>query len=158
VNTWKVIFATMVIFGAGVVTGALLVKHSGRAQPVHATRTGLGVRPFQTNSPGGMRTEFLRRAERELDLNPQQRERIDNIIVASQDRSRKLMEPVSPLLREELKRTKEEFRAVLSPEQQTRFDEMLKQEKHPRDQRHSQPQRDRQPENSGTIEGAPKHP
>lgn len=119
-NTWKVILATMVIFAAGAFTGALLVRHS-----VHARQ-----------GPGGIRLEFLRRMERDLDLTAQQRERIDKILKESQEQTRRIMEPVSPALHAELQRTKDEFRQVLTPEQQARFDQLLK---HPQRGAHRPP-------------------
>src|SRR2546428_576587 len=108
----------MVIFGAGVVTGALVARHSERIQvnPRQHNGTG-GTRVAPAYSAGGIRLEFLRRAQRELDLNPEQRERIDKILKESQERSREIMEPVTPELRAELQRTKDEFREVLTPEQ-----------------------------------------
>jgi len=110
VNTWKVILATLVIFAAGAVTGALLSRHL-----VHP-RFG----------PGGMRLEFLRRMERDLDLTPEQQERIGKILKESQEHTRSIMAPVTPALHAELQRTKEAFRQALTPEQQTRFDQLLK--------------------------------
>ena len=109
-NTWKVILATIVIFAAGALTGALVVRHTEPAK--------FGA--------GGMRLEFLRRMERDLDLSPEQRERIDKILKEGQEHTRKAMEPVAPAVHAELQRTKEEFRAVLTPAQQGRFDELLK--------------------------------
>jgi hypothetical protein len=134
VNTWKVILATMLIFGSGVITGGLLVRKSER---VRTPRTGqnLAVRQVQPGSPGGMRLELLRRMERDLDLSPEQRELADKIIKESQERTRKIMEPVSPQMRDELQLTKERFRAVLTPEQRLRFDELSKQPQRPRDSR-----------------------
>ncbi len=99
-NTWKVIFATVVIFGAGVVTGGLLVKYSVQTPPRQPHgQTNRAVQPI---SAGGIRIEFLRRVERDLSLTPDQREQIDKIITASQERSKKLMEPIQPRIREEL--------------------------------------------------------
>lgn len=137
-NTWKVILATMVIFAAGVVTGGLLslqLQHSGSEtrQRVSAPRSS------QTNSPGRQRLEFLRRAQRELNLNADQRERVDKVLKESQERTRKLMEPVSPMLKQELERTKIEFREVLNPKQQKKFDELLKKQTHARDPRRPAP-------------------
>jgi Spy/CpxP family protein refolding chaperone len=132
VNTWKVIFATVVIFGAGVITGALVVKYAAQT-PVHASRPGGNrVSPI---SAGGIRIEFLRRVERDLTLTADQREQIDKIIAASQERSKKLMEPIQPKIREELQETREQFRAVLNPEQKIRFDELLKQQQQQQRQR-----------------------
>ena len=131
-NTWKVIFATVVIFGAGVVTGALVVKYAAQT-PVHAPRPGGNrVSPI---SAGGIRIEFLRRVERDLNLTVAQREQIDKIITAAQERSKKLMEPIQPKIREELQETREQFRAVLNPEQKIRFDELLKQQQQQQRQR-----------------------
>lgn len=136
-NTWKVILATMVIFAAGVVTGGML---SWRLQHNYLMpRQRPGYRPAQPLSPGGLRLDFLRRAQRELDLTPQQRERIDKLLKEGQERSRKLMEPVTPQLREELGRIKQEFLQVLTPEQRERFDGLIKKQPHPREQRR-QPQ------------------
>ena len=146
-NTWKVILATMVIFGTGVVTGGLLVRHveHGRdRRPQHAANA---VRPGQPLSPGVMRIEFLRRMERELDLAPGQREPIDRILKEGQERMKKLMETVEPHRREELKRTIEEFRGVLTPEQQKRFDDLLKQQQQrAREQRKAGTQREHPPQ------------
>jgi Spy/CpxP family protein refolding chaperone len=130
VNTWKVILATMVIFGAGVVTGGLLVRHT--APPPHSPRPASPkAGPV---SPSGLRMEVLRRVERELDLTPPQRAEVDRIISASQERTKKLMEPITPQLHAELQQTKDAVRAVLTPEQQPRFDELLKQQQQkPRD-------------------------
>ena len=62
----------------------------------------------------------------------EQKEQADKVISASVERTRKLLEPVSPQLREELQHTRTEFRALLTPEQQAKFDEMVKQQGHPR--------------------------
>jgi hypothetical protein len=135
VNTWKVILATLVIFVAGLVTGGVLVVYSGRS---------LITRPPRTNSQraslataGGMRLEFLRRMQRDLDLTADQREHVDKILKESQERSRKIMEPVSPSLREEFQRTKEEFREILTADQRARFDDLFKHQQRPHEQRRS---------------------
>ncbi len=149
-NTWKVILATMLIFGTGVVTGGLLVRqtHRMRMQAPPGGTAGW-TRSGQANSAGGMRVEFLRRLERDLDLTADQQERIDRILKDSQERTRKLMEPVSPRLREELKQAQEDFREVLNPRQKKRFDELLRQQQErPRESRNPPLQRDRPPEGS----------
>src|SRR4029077_18333666 len=123
----------MVIFGAGVVTGGLLVhkyavnaseravaspeEHSHPPRAPHMSGTNRPVLP----PAAGMRLEFLRRAQRELDLTAEQRETVDKIMKESQERTRKIREPAQPQLREEVKRTKEDFLGVLTPEQRTRF-------------------------------------
>jgi hypothetical protein len=136
VNTWKVIFATVVIFGAGVVTGGLLVKYSVQTPPRPHGQANRAVQPI---SAGGIRIEFLRRAERDLNLTSDQREQVDKILAASQERSKKIMEPVQPKIREELQQTREQFRAILNPEQKIRFDELLKQQQQQRQREQHRP-------------------
>lgn len=135
-NNWKVILATMVIFGTGVVTGGLLVRHAERGRDRHPQRIGGAVRPAQPLSAGVLRIEFLRRMERELELTPGQREPIDRILREGQERTKKLMDTVEPRRREEFKKTIEEFRTVLTPEQRKRLDTLIKQQQQrTRDQR-----------------------
>ena len=130
----------MVIFATGVVTGGLLVGHAERIRAPHPPRNLPLVRPAQAQSAMGMRREeFLRRAGRDLGLTTEQRERVDKILKESQERTKKIM---NPFLREELQRTKDEFREVLNPDQRPRFDEMLKQQQQQqrtRDVRRTQP-------------------
>jgi Spy/CpxP family protein refolding chaperone len=138
----------MVIFGMGVVTGGVLVRHVEHGRDRRPQRTANAVRPGQPVSPGLMRFEFLRRMERDLDLAPAQREPIDKILKEGQDRMKKIMETVEPRRREALNRTVEEFRGVLTPEQQKRFDDLLKQQQQrAREQRKAAPPRDRPPQN-----------
>jgi Spy/CpxP family protein refolding chaperone len=127
VNSWKIIFATVVIFGAGVLTGALVTQFAPSGYSSRHQRSFQGQR-LELGSAGGMRLEFLRRMQRDLDLTAEQRERVDKILKQSQDRTRKLMEPVSPQLHQELQRAKAEFREALTAPQQARFDELLKQQ------------------------------
>ena len=153
-NTWKVILATLVIFASGVVTGGLLAIYSGRSfvsRPQHPS----APRPQQPVSPGGMRLEFLRRMQRDLDLTPEQRERIDKILKESQEHTRKIMEPVSPALREEFQRTKEEFRQVLTTDQRARFDELFKHQQRPRDQQRHPAAPAQHPPDTSVVTNAP---
>src|SRR3974390_1870148 len=101
----------MVIFGAGGVAGGLLVGHFEQAPPPPHPNTPAGPRPGQAMSPGGMRLDLLRRVVKDLDLTPEQRDRVDKILKESQERTRKV---ISPFLREELQRTTAEFREALT--------------------------------------------
>ncbi|HWI55679.1 MAG TPA: hypothetical protein VNZ22_00530, partial [Bacillota bacterium] len=145
-NSWKVILATMVIFGTGVVTGGLLVRHSERIRPLRPPHASTTVRPTPVPSAGGMRLEFLRRVQRELNLTPDQQKHVERLLKDSQERTRRLVEPVAPQLRQEIQRTKEDFREVLTESQRTRFDELLKQQQRPREPRHQQSTHERSPE------------
>jgi len=141
----------MVIFGAGVITGGLIVRRAEARQPVRrATPVESRQTTFAVPNVGGVRLELLRRLQRELDLTPQQRVQVDHILRESQERTRKLMEPITPRLREEVQRAKIEFRAVLNPGQQARFDELLKQQQRPRESRREKNDRQTGPAGGGT--------
>ena len=131
----------MVIFGTGVVTGGLLVRFAERGRERHPQRVATAVRPAQPALAGVMRIEFLRRVERELALTPAQREPVDRILRDGQERMKKLMDTVEPRRREEYKKTIEDFRVVLTPEQRKRLDGLLKQQQQQRarDQRKAAP-------------------
>jgi Spy/CpxP family protein refolding chaperone len=125
VSYWKVILATLVIFCSGLVVGALLVKKSAR--------TGLNSRPLHnvsTNTPISLwhqqQREFLRRMDHELGLNPEQRVKIEKILKDSQERTKQIREKIAPEMREELKNVREQIRTELTPEQQEKFEEVVK--------------------------------
>ena len=118
----------MVIFGCGVVTGALLMKTE---LPPAGVPAELAQHPStSTNQPPPLaqiqRPEFLRRMQKQLDLTASQRDEIAKIMKASQERNRPLWDQIAPQMREEVKRVREEMRQVLTPDQQKKFDEMLK--------------------------------
>ncbi len=126
-NTWKIILATLVIFGAGVITGGLLVhhtdtSHSHRPRPpqteANAPRPG-GPRGTNVFDPTAMRKQWLRMLDRELKLTSQQRERVDKILAEGQDRTSKLWE-------KELEKTRQQIHAELTPEQWKQYEEMRK--------------------------------
>ena len=143
-NYWKIILATLVIFGAGVVTGGLLVRHS--------SQTSISPKRIQRMTPApsvaGTRLEFLRRAQRELGLTPEQRQKIDLILKESQERTRKLMQPIEGDLRQELQQARDRFRETLTVEQQTKFDELVKRPQRMRDPREQRDGREKAREDS----------
>ena len=121
-NAWKIILATFLIFGTGMVTGALLIHNVSSS----ANDPKLPLpQPAQTNAPDVTRVAFLKQVESALHLTPEEHKNIDKILQDSQDRTKKMMDPVMTRVREEAEKTKAEFRAVLSPEQQKRFDDLM---------------------------------
>ena len=104
---------------------------AGPATPRPGRNAGTG-RQAQPPAAGLLRVEFLRRAARELDLTGEQQDKLDKIIKDSQERARKVL---SPYLREEMQRTRTEFRDVLTAEQRPKFDELLKQQQQQQQQR-----------------------
>lgn len=128
-NYWKAILATMVIFGAGVITGGLLVRET---QVIKRPKQG---RPAATDHPPAaqnatpsqmQRLEFLVRAHDELDLTAEQRERIERVIREGQERTGQLWESISPDMRKELQLVRERIKAELIPEQRRRFEELIR--------------------------------
>jgi hypothetical protein len=169
VNAWKIILATVIIFGAGVVTGGLLVSHASHAKvkqpraltsanpPAHWTPP---LREFPRRAENELqlsfeqrRIEFLLNATRELKLSPEQHKRIERLVRESQEQTRKLWEQVGPQMRKELVEVKEKIREELTPLQRKRFEELMKRQqvrrteeaaapRAPRDARRVNPPRD----------------
>lgn len=122
-NAWKVILATLVIFGAGVVTGGLLVSYAVHANqnPPKQVYAQPALNPWQMRS-----RDLLRRMERELDLTPGQRKHIEKIIADSQERTKALWKPIAGPMNKEMQRLLGEIRDELSPEQRQKFNELAK--------------------------------
>lgn len=130
-SPWKVILATMIIFGCGVVTGGLVVKvrntpraariEQGLHQPGRNVALNNPAPPWQIQ-----RNEFLRRMDKQIELTPDQRQRIEKIMHQSQERTRPLWQQIAPQMGEELRRVREEIRNELTPEQQKKFNDLLK--------------------------------
>ena len=121
-KAWKVILAVIVIFCAGAVTGGLTIKvvqNRARATPA-PTRMAI-------HEPGWMqRFEFLKRLQRQLDLAPQQRERIEALLSESQERMKAIWEPLAPQAQAEFKNVREAILKELTPAQKQKFEELSK--------------------------------
>jgi hypothetical protein len=142
VNSWKVILATLVIFGAGVITGGLLVSYSDRAlhvvtrstppadnpRPQAETPVALGAREnrIPPPMPVPLRKDFLAVLERELNLSGTQKDHIEKIISDGQERTREVWRGVEPDMRRELIATRERIRNELTPDQRIRFEDMMR--------------------------------
>jgi len=141
-NSWKVILATVVIFGAGVLTGGLLVNY------VDHGRGGNGRLPFwrgdshaqeddheqshpedlpRPRSPEMWRKDFLGHLDRALKLTPEQHAAISKIIAEGQERNREIWTNVAPKMRQEMEQVHQRIRAELTPEQQRQFEAMTEQ-------------------------------
>lgn len=139
-NIWKIVIATVVIFATGVVTGGLLASHAQRinarqmrrltnaleawrAHPADMLRTARGeLRPLVDEQ----RRQFLRTIQRELNLRPEQRARIEQIIREGQEKTREILNTIRPELREHWRQLNNKIRAELTPPQRKRFDELLR--------------------------------
>lgn len=118
VNVWKVIFAALVIFGAGIVTGRLTVQLA----PFSGSPP---ERNSQSVSRSKQRPELIDRMQQELNLSSEHRERIDQILKESRERMRKLWESVSPEADEEFKKVRSLILAELTNEQAIKYQEVF---------------------------------
>jgi len=130
VKIWSVVIAVMLIFGAGVVTGGLLVRTRvvqqlpvGQPQMMSSTTTATPT-PAAVAGPG--RQVFVQRVRSELDLTPEQSAQVDQIMRDSHKRMQKLYEPLAPQAREETRRVRQEIQAILTPQQKKTFNEKFK--------------------------------
>jgi Spy/CpxP family protein refolding chaperone len=125
VKVWKVILATLVIFAAGFVTGNLLTRRPV-PKPIEKKVAETNAAP---PSPWMVQQRFLAKMKTELNLTPEQYERLDKIFAESRERMKILMDIIEPEWRGELRDVREKILAELQPEQRAKFEEMLK---HPR--------------------------
>jgi hypothetical protein len=139
-NSWKVILATVVIFGAGVLTGGLLVNYVDRAHGLDARflfwrenphapmgdreRPGELPRP---RSPEMWRKEFIEHLDQTLKLTPKQHAAISKIIAEGQEQNWEIWTNVAPRMHQEMEQVHQRIRAELTPEQQKQFEAMTKQ-------------------------------
>ena len=116
-NFWKIILATAVIFGCGVVTGGLLVNYVERAHR-HTAEDRL---------PQMLNQQFIKQLDAALRLTPEQRKKIGKIIAEGQERNHDLWKLVSPQFRGVMQDVRLRIRAELTPEQRKQFEELMKQ-------------------------------
>ncbi len=138
-NEWKVIFATVIIFGAGVISGGLLVNYADLAHEkplplaplplestnstpspsVPANHSNKTVTGSKLRLPEILSKQFVDRLEVELQLTLGQRADVEKIIADSQDDMRKAVQNVRQDARQKI-------REKLSPDQKQRFDDLFK--------------------------------
>jgi hypothetical protein len=130
VNEWKVILATVVIFGAGVFSGGLLVnlvKHP-HSEGRNAPATAQAPRELQdfVARPEILKTNFVQRLDDMLHLTPDQRQAIEKIVADGQERNREIWLIVAPQMRGVLQDTRQQIRATLTDDQKKQFEELLR--------------------------------
>jgi len=140
VNSWKVILATVVIFGAGVMTGGLLVNyvdhshHGNQHRPQtdadeHPPENHDQPRPQDVPPPRlaeRMGKQFVQQLNDTLQLTPEQRMKIEKIIAAGQEQNREIWTNVAPKMRAVMQEVNQQIRAELTPDQLKPFEELLK--------------------------------
>jgi len=145
VNTARIVLAALVIFAAGVLTGAVGTGLAGRIlrerpgreaahSPAPPRPEGASNRSAGATSkpPGNAQLEAMARWSRDLDLEPSQRERIESVLKIAQDRLRDLWLPVAPRARGEIEAARLEVEGLLTPDQRRRWDEARRRRAEPK--------------------------
>jgi XapX domain-containing protein len=120
VKVWKVILATVVIFAAGALAGVLFSK----------ARVPLPSPP-KAPVPGILSQErFQAKLKEKLELTPDQTNRVDKVFSESNERIKILWDLIGPEVQKERQVVYENIRAILTPEQRDKFEQLLKQPPH----------------------------
>lgn len=102
------------LFLSGLAIGAL-------GMHLYHGRSGPPTGPHFVGPPHGRMLAML---ERRLDLTPEQREQVVAIHEESRRASHEIRRELRPQLERQMEETREKIRAILTPEQQARFDEL----------------------------------
>ena len=115
-SSWKVILATLIIFGAGVLTGMVVYQRTDERRQ----------KQFVPPPPPIIRRDFVDRMQHEIQLTSEQRDRLEKIITESQERVRILWQLVGPEMAEEKRHLMEDIRQQLRPDQLDKFEQLMK--------------------------------
>lgn len=100
--------------GLGAVLGFLAGSHRAQA-PAGSKKTR-----------EARRAEMVERLDQELHLTAAQRESVDQILSALQEQFQAVHKQTEPLMKEAREAGRKRIRAILTPEQQSKYDEYLK--------------------------------
>ena len=141
-SSWKVILAAVVIFGAGVLTGGLLVNYVNHSplQNVRLPFAGARLHPQmdghsqlrpeespRPRSPEMLKKEFVERFDSALKLTPAQHDAIQKIVTGGQEQNRQIWTNVAPRMRRVMEDVQQQIHAELTPDQQKQFEVLVKQ-------------------------------
>jgi hypothetical protein len=142
-NSWKIILAIVVIFGAGMLTGGLLVNYVELPHPKDVQRSpDEGNPPPQANNrdndqprpldlprprpPEMLGKQFVQQLDKSLHLTREQRAAIAKIVADGQEHNREIWTNVAPQMHKVLQDVRQQIREQLTPEQTKQFEEMIK--------------------------------
>ena len=114
-SAWKVILATLVIFGAGALTGVVLQRQL--VEPV------VRIKEVPAN-PRTLSTNHVEYLSRKLKLSPEQKQNILEIVTEGQERVKLLFGLIREDLSEEFGLVRAEILAELDAEQQVLYEEL----------------------------------
>lgn len=130
-KNWKPILAVLLIFAAGFTSGAMVARAKFRAEAAEQQQVRRGGPGGPRPGPPGprmgeFRERFIEGLKKDVGISEDQAQQIDKLMRESQERMAKLWEPVEPKAKEEFESTHQKVRAVLTPDQQVKFEEMRK--------------------------------
>ena len=146
-NAWKIVLATLVIFIAGIITGASLVRFSQnrggrmnqRPQP-EINQPNNPSRPENQNrrndpefgnqtgqQPGPLNRQFVLGLDRQLKLTREQRDKVEKLMVEGQERIRQMRSKIEPEMRKEMQSVNEQIKTILTAEQREQFERIMRQ-------------------------------
>ena len=142
-NSWNLILATVIIFGAGVITGGLLVDHveQPHAKASHhnpgttvastvPTNRAPALRPvdiFNLKQPELLTQDFVQKLDDQLQLTAVQRDAIQKIIANGQELNHSLVTNCTAQYHQVLQEVRQHIREQLNPDQLKEFEKLLKQ-------------------------------
>ena len=149
VNFWKIVLATIVMFGAGVTTGGLLVSHIDRGRleinrrPPMPFGTNETMRPFgpemrgpgrgmpefqfpRPRQPDMLDTNFVKQLDDALKLTRAQQDSIRKIIAEGQERNHAIWTNNAEQMREVTMDVRHRIHELLNADQQKQYDELMK--------------------------------
>ena len=139
-NPWKLILATVVIFGAGIVMGGLLVNYVIHSAPKPAHHAQTVPSAATTNRPPAdhvdlakvrqpelLSQQFVQRLDDVLQLTPPQRDAIQKIICTGQEQNHAIWTNCAAQSRQVMQEVRQQIRAQLNPDQLNQFEKLLKQ-------------------------------
>jgi uncharacterized membrane protein len=140
VNSWKIIVATIVIFGAGVVTGGLLVNYVQHSHPKNNHRASTNGETHESQSrtnnstalprpprpPEILGDKFIQQLDDALQLTPDQRASIQKIITDGQERNHAIWTNNAAQMRAVIQDVRHRVRETLTADQQKLFEELMK--------------------------------
>ena len=142
-NSWNLILATVIIFGAGVITGGLLVDHveQPHAKASHhnpgttvastvPTNRAPALRPvdiFNLQQPELLTQDFVQKLDDQLQLTAVQRDAIQKIIANGQELNHSLVTNCTAQYHQVLQEVRQHIREQLNPDQLKEFEKLLKQ-------------------------------
>lgn len=111
----KVILVLGLVFAAGIVVGAVGAKYAVQQVVEQAARR-----------PDELRNRLEREFVRELNLTPEQRPKVHEILVRRHEELAAVRKNFQPQLGAIIRRSERELRAVLDETQQEKFDRLIK--------------------------------